>query len=100
MSQKKECFEIGLAVGVIGGLVTGLLFAPDEGKKSRQKLVNAVENFHEEHDVEIENAKKQISKTFDLLMYNVECKFRKIVSHVRARRLRKAKELEDNYIFN
>lgn len=100
MSQRKDCFEMGLAAGIIGGLIAGLLFAPEEGSKSRQKIKNAIENFQEEHDGEIEDAKNQISKTFDLLMYNVERQFRKIVSHVRARRLRKAKELEDDYMFN
>lgn len=100
MSQKKDCFEIGLAAGVIGGLIAGILFAPEEGSVSRQKVKNAIENFQEEHGDEIEDAKNQITRTFDLLMYNVERQFRKIVSHVRARRLRRAKELEDDYMFN
>ena len=100
MSKNNDCFEIGLAAGIIGGLIAGILFAPDEGEKSREKILTAVKNFHEEHDDEIEDAKNNISKAFDYLVYNVECQFRKLVNRIRARRLRRAKELEDEYMYN
>lgn len=100
MSDKNDLFEIGLAAGIIGGLITGVLLAPESGNSSRKKIKDAVKNFNEVHGEEIEDAKKKLSVSFDLLKYNIEKKFRTLANKTRAKRLRKAKELEGDYEFN
>lgn len=100
MSDKSDIFEKGLLAGVIAGVVAGILLAPQSGCKSRKKLKEAFDNFNEEHGEEINDAKKQISASYDLLKYNIERQFRILVNKVRAKKLKKAKELEGDYEFN
>lgn len=39
-TQRLEYFAIGLVVGGALGLIAGLLFAPDSGSRTRQRLAN------------------------------------------------------------
>jgi len=100
MSDKNDVFEIGLVAGLVGGVIAGILFAPESGNNSRKKIKDAVKNFNEQHGDEIEDAKKQLSITFDVLRYNIERKFRILANKTRAKKMRKAKELEGDYEFN
>jgi len=100
MSKKSDGIEIGLLAGIIGGFIAGILLAPQEGKKSRQKVKNAIIDFGQEHEEDIEKTKKQISESYDLLKYNIERQFRKMINKFRAKKLRKAKEREEQYIYN
>ncbi len=38
MRCKMEYFAIGLAVGLLGGALVGILFAPDSGDRTRRRL--------------------------------------------------------------
>ncbi|MBR1753702.1 YtxH domain-containing protein [bacterium] len=100
MSDRNDIFEKGLVAGIIGGLIAGILFAPQSGEESRKKIKDAVNNFNDEHGDEIQDAKKKISVSYEILRYNIERQFRKLVNRTRARKLRKAKELEGDYEFN
>lgn len=98
MSKKNSGLEWGLAIGALAGLALGVLFAPTDGKKSRKKVKDAFENLNDK--IEVEEAKKQISETYDLLKYNIERQFRILVNKRRAKKLRKAKELEKTFSLN
>lgn len=39
-SRGMEYFAIGLIAGTVGGIVVGLLFAPDSGARTRRRLAN------------------------------------------------------------
>ncbi len=39
-SHRMEYFVIGLVAGAVGGIVLGLLFAPDSGVRTRRRLAN------------------------------------------------------------
>jgi len=39
-SQRMEYFVIGLCAGAVGGILIGLLFAPDSGARTRRRLAN------------------------------------------------------------
>lgn len=39
-SRNMEYFAIGLLAGVVGGIVLGLLFAPDSGNRTRRRIAN------------------------------------------------------------
>jgi gas vesicle protein len=39
-TRKLEYFVIGLLAGAVGGIVLGLLFAPDSGARTRRRLAN------------------------------------------------------------
>ncbi|MDI6901796.1 MAG: YtxH domain-containing protein [Anaerosomatales bacterium] len=40
MGRKLEYFAIGLIIGAVGGVVIGLLFAPDSGARTRRRIAN------------------------------------------------------------
>ncbi len=40
MGRKLEYFVIGLIVGAVGGVIAGLLFAPDSGTRTRRRIAN------------------------------------------------------------
>ncbi|KAF0207944.1 MAG: YtxH domain-containing protein [Actinomycetota bacterium] len=39
-TRRMEYFVIGLFAGAVGGIVLGLLFAPDSGVRTRRRLAN------------------------------------------------------------
>ncbi|GAB4286056.1 MAG: hypothetical protein Kow0067_09520 [Coriobacteriia bacterium] len=40
MGRRLEYFAIGLIIGAVGGVVAGLLFAPDSGARTRRRIAN------------------------------------------------------------
>ena len=39
-THRVEYFVIGLCAGAVGGIILGLLFAPDSGARTRRRLAN------------------------------------------------------------
>lgn len=95
-------FGFGLIAGVIGGIITGVLYAPKSGEESRTKLQETVSEFSEKHSPEIKEAKKQALESIDLMKYKLERQYRKLGHVLKSKKLQKAKELEENeeYDFN
>ena len=100
MSEKKECYEYGLIAGVLAGLIAGVLFAPESGAKSRKKLKKAVKDFSEEHGEELKDIQKNISESCDLFRCKLERKLRHFAQKLSAKKLRKAKELEEPFLYD
>ena len=100
MSNKNDCFEYGIIAGVLAGFVAGIILAPEEGEKSRKKIQKAFDEFNERHHDDIKDAKRQLKDSFDLLKYNIERQFRILVNRSNAKKLRKAKELEESFSYN
>lgn len=72
--MKNDAFKIltGFFIGAMGGLLTGLLIAPDSGKGTRKKITDTANKInHELHDFAeetLEATKKSISETVDELV--------------------------------
>ena len=99
MSKKSFMFGMGLIAGVIGGVVAGVLYAPKSGEESRKELKETVTKLYEEHSPAISEAKKQALESIDLMRYKLERQLRKFSNMLKNRKLRKAKELEDDTEF-
>lgn len=72
--MKNDAFKIltGFFIGAMGGLLTGLLIAPDSGKDTRKKITDTAHKL--QHDLNdfaeeaLEATKKSISETVDGLV--------------------------------
>lgn len=60
MSRSKDILVAGI-VGAAAGAVTGVLFAPDKGKKTRKKLSKNIRNIQDEVKDFVEDTKENIS---------------------------------------
>ena len=103
MSERKSSigFGLGLLTGVVGGIVAGLLYAPESGEKARTKLKDTVCDIAEKHSPEVNEAKKRAFESIDLFCYKIEKQLKKFNNMLKSEKMRKAKELEDTeYDFN
>ena len=72
--MKNDAFKIltGFFIGAMGGLLTGLLIAPDSGKGTRRRITDTAQKI--QHDLNdfaeetLEATKKSISETVDDLV--------------------------------
>jgi len=94
-------FGLGLFAGVVGGILAGVLYAPKPGEKSRDEIKDVIVDLTQKHSPEVKEAKKQALESIDLAKYKLERQYRKLNHVFKAKKLQKAKELEDNeYDFN
>ena len=95
-------FGIGLILGVVGGIVAGVLYAPCPGSEMREKLKDTACDLAEKHSPAVQEAKKQALESIDLLKYKLEKQYKKFGNMLKSKKMRKAKELEElsDYDFN
>ena len=87
-------FGIGLLLGVIGGIVTGVLYAPASGEEMRKKVKETVCELAEKHSPAVNEAKKQAMESIDLLRYKLEKQYKIFGDMIKSKKMRRAKELE------
>ena len=98
MTKEKSSIEfgIGLIAGVVGGLVAGVLLAPNSGEESREKIKATVCGLAEKHSPAIQDAKKKAFESLDLLKYKLERQYKKFNNMLKSKKMLKAKELESS----
>lgn len=104
MSKDKSpiVFGLGLLVGVVGGIIAGVLYAPCPGSEMREKVKDTVCDLAEKYSPEVNEVKKQAMESIDLVKYKLEKQYKKYGNMLKSKKMRKAKELEEinEYDFN
>lgn len=88
-------FGMGLLAGVLGGILAGILLAPKPGEKTREELTEVVVGFAQKHSPEIKEVKKQALTSMDMMRFKLEKQYGRLNGSIKAKKLAKAKELEN-----
>ncbi len=87
-------FGLGMLLGVVGGVIAAVLYAPKSGEETRQNVENVITDFAQKYTPEIKEAKRQALTSIDVIRYRLEQQYNKINSAIKAKQLAKAKEKE------
>ena len=87
-------FGVGLLLGVVGGVIAAVLYAPKSGEETRKDVENVITDIAQKYTPEIKEAKKQALTSIDVIRYRLEQQYNKISDSIKAKQLAKAKEKE------
>lgn len=87
-------FGVGLLLGVVGGVIAAVLYAPKSGEESRKDVENVITDIAQKYTPEIKEAKKQALTSIDVIRYRLEQQYNKINETIKAKQIAKAKEKE------
>ena len=89
-------FGIGMLLGVIGGVIAAVLYAPKSGEETRKDVENVITDLAQKYTPEINEAKRQAMTSIDVMRYRLEQQYNKINETIKAKQIAKAKEKETN----
>ena len=87
-------FGVGMLLGVVGGVIAAILYAPKSGEETRKDVENVVTDMAQKYAPEIQEAKRQALTSIDVMRYKLEQKYNKINESIKAKQIAKAKEKE------
>lgn len=83
-----------MLLGVVGGVIAAILYAPKSGEETRKDVENVVTDMAQKYAPEIQEAKRQALTSIDVMRYKLEQKYNKINESIKAKQIAKAKEKE------
>ena len=89
-------FGVGLLLGVVGGVIAAVLYAPKSGEETRKDVENVITDLAQKYTPEIKEAKRQAMTSIDVMRYRLEQQYNKINETIKAKQIAKAKEKESN----
>ena len=89
-------FGIGMLLGVVGGVIAAVLYAPKSGEETRKDVENVITDLAQKYTPEITEAKRQAMTSIDVIRYRLEQQYNKINETIKAKQIAKAKEKESN----
>jgi gas vesicle protein len=96
-------FIAGMTLGMVGGTLAGILFAPKSGDELRADAHTFVRNLPTRFNDELRNPNTRTREFIDKTRYNIESQVGKVKKDRQADRMAKAKraeELASGYEFN
>ena len=88
-------FGVGLLAGVLAGIIAGVLTSPKSGEEMRADFVNNVKSVKDNLVNDVNEATESGVDLIDKTKATIEGQIRKISDSMRARKLAKAKSLEE-----
>jgi len=70
---------IALASGAAIGAVLGILFAPDKGEKTRQKIKDGYKDLEKDMKSKLANAKVDLEETYENMVSNMSYKTEDVI---------------------
>lgn len=70
---------IALASGAAIGAVLGILFAPDKGEKTRQKIKDGYKDLEKDMKSKLANAKVDLEETYENMLSNMSYKTEDVI---------------------
>ncbi len=89
-------FGVGMLLGVVGGVITAILYAPKSGEETRAEVENVITDLAQKYTPEIKEAKRQALTSIDVMRYRLEQQYNKINETIKAKQIAKAKQKESN----
>ncbi len=89
-------FGVGLLLGVVGGVIAAVLYAPKSGEETRKDVENVITDLAQKYTPEIKEAKRQALTSIDVMRYRLEQQYNKINETIKAKQIAKAKQKETN----
>ncbi len=87
-------FGVGLLMGVVGGVIAAILYAPKSGEETRKDVENVITDMAQKYTPEINEAKRQALTSIDVMRYRLEQQYNKINESIKAKQIAKAKQKE------
>ncbi len=87
-------FGVGLLMGVVGGVIAAILYAPKSGEETRKDVENVITDMAQKYTPEIQEAKRQALTSIDVMKYKLEQQYNKLNDSIKAKQIAKAKEKE------
>ncbi len=87
-------FGVGLLIGVVGGVIAAILYAPKSGEETRKDVENVITDLAQKYTPEITEAKRQALTSIDVIRYRLEQQYNKINETIKAKQIAKAKQKE------
>ncbi len=87
-------FGVGLLLGVVGGVITAVLYSPKSGEETRKNIENVITDIAQKYTPEIKKAKRHALTSIDVMRYRLEQQYNKINETIKAKQIAKAKEKE------
>lgn len=82
MSNNTGNTVLAILVGTVIGATLGILFAPDKGSKTREKLKDGIDAAQNDLKQKLQKASKEISNQFSNAQFDLEESYEEIVSNM------------------
>jgi len=82
MENKNNSSLIALFAGALVGLGLGILFAPDKGSKTREKIKDKMDDLKEEAKEKFSSKKDNVKETIDELISNSSHKVEETITYL------------------
>ncbi len=99
MAQEKDdstlAYLLGLGIGLAGGALLGLLYAPKSGHESREELKDFVLHMPDRVNNELTTQDSRTRRFIDKTRYNIEHQVDRVKHDLKADQMARAKRAEE-----